>query len=1395
MGLNAIQKKIVKSIAMTGFIILISLVIFVSSAIVILNIAFAREYVLSEINKRLRAHGSSIKIDIRGGFLPISGKLKLFDYEDPYLKFIISDLTWEMEIKNLIKRKISFKEVLAKKVTINQKVTAQHEKNHEHTKVIDFFLSFVDVTKIEIQRIEYNSTSLTVPLVYFLKGKYENTKLPALVLEIRDELGLESFHVEGRISDKGVKYLRLNAFLEREGLLGRLLGIPERMCLKFNGEGEEGFEAALELELRGIAQFHGRGSIVRRPWPYMDLTGVLQDHSGELQRFLGHCSYLVSLHIPLKDLSKIPFGLVVESPEVSLRATGEVYDLAYFHKTGFRLEIKGAEPSGVFGRLKGPVEMDGTLSGPVWDPTIMANLYMVELEGKGVILEGLKANLQWGPKRERQGHFLKISQIALHVRDLAGGFNITGHGELLFLKGRHEGLLQLKAQLNKAISEGLVLRSPTLDLKLDTMLHSGSETEVWVSGRITGIDQRLLLAKEDKPSMESSFHIVGRLEPDHRVHIPEAGVDFGPIKISGSGTFDLKGKGLSLKASLVSKEGLKAMALKDMGLGQTRLEALIAGTFDNLRLTGAFYSSLELSGGRLEGLKAGFNGSMARGVFKGGLEFSALLSGDPVTGSFKTTIGKRRVEINEISIASNYIKAGGELDLDPWTKVPRGKILCHVKDLSLFTPVLGVPVAGSCLMNVQGNPGPGGLAGSFYLSQLRLGHVAFGDGSGYFKNLDPFDLNGVIEAFFPSIAISDKKFNDVKLKLEANQSSIDFQLMQKGGVFSSTILVGKALVKSKNPWKFECNITQLDLQTKYNHLKLENDIMIHVSNDSMVFYGGKLSLNNGLISLNGSLGVNESQFYCEFSNIPILPILKDYPVEISGNLSGKMVVAGTLLKPIINLDVDLVDLKASSLPEVVPLSGVLYCFFGHGNLLTTLNIKGKGENILDLRASIPLNLSIMPFEFGFGDLSTSSYELRSNIRLEDIGLPAFLRYDIGGILSLDVNGSLKGLYRSRGRFEFVKGYFREPTHGVLFKDLLAKGSIGPDGIILEQLECRDGKGGTIKGGGAIALENKVSGSRAMQLSLEGFSVVDTRALRAKVSGDILVRHESSNFLVSGSLEVKAFNLDMDALDGKDAPELPVIEVFAREPGGRYQSSPGVGFRLPIILDLEVFFGPIITLRSKELNTIWEGEATVKGDVLHPHIKGVLRLVRGKYTLLGKAFHFVSGEIVLDGSYPPMPYIIARAEAKRADVKAIVDLKGRLDSLGVQVRSEPEMPSGEVLSRVLFGKEMGKLSPIQGLELARILAGKEKPPLGNIGGLQDKILKGVDVQISSEDPYQKAYTLKMGRHLTDKLYLELEGSTEAPDSKARLELELTPNIGLDAQVGQNSGLGIRFKWDY
>ena len=75
--------------------------------------------------------------------------------------------------------------------------------------------------------------------------------------------------------------------------------------------------------------------------------------------------------------------------------------------------------------------------------------------------------------------------------------------------------------------------------------------------------------------------------------------------------------------------------------------------------------------------------------------------------------------------------------------------------------------------------------------------------------------------------------------------------------------------------------------------------------------------------------------------------------------------------------------------------------------------------------------------------------------------------------------------------------------------------------------------------------------------------------------------------------------------------------------------------------------------------------------------------------------------------------------------------------------------------------------------------------------------GVDVLRFATDEAGKGASVSVGRYVTERVYLGAEQGTDPGSTSANVEVEITPNITIESDVGQDAQgrVGVKWKWDY
>jgi translocation and assembly module TamB len=224
----------------------------------------------------------------------------------------------------------------------------------------------------------------------------------------------------------------------------------------------------------------------------------------------------------------------------------------------------------------------------------------------------------------------------------------------------------------------------------------------------------------------------------------------------------------------------------------------------------------------------------------------------------------------------------------------------------------------------------------------------------------------------------------------------------------------------------------------------------------------------------------------------------------------------------------------------------------------------------------------------------------------------------------------------------------------------------------------------------------------------------------------------------------------------------------------------------------------VFVRGRGLESEWDGRIAAKGTAADPRLSGTLQIRRGYFDLLDKRFNLRRGVITFSGQSPPNPQIDIEAVAEATDITAIVRIGGDATKPTLALDSEPPLPQDEVLSRLLFNRPVNSITPLQAVQLA---AAVNRLAGGGVGVLDR--LRGVlgvdtlDVSGGDDANGDAGTTVRAGKYLSEGVYVEGETGTADQSSRARVEVEILPNLSLQAETGAdaNSGVGIKWKYDY
>ena len=348
---------------------------------------------------------------------------------------------------------------------------------------------------------------------------------------------------------------------------------------------------------------------------------------------------------------------------------------------------------------------------------------------------------------------------------------------------------------------------------------------------------------------------------------------------------------------------------------------------------------------------------------------------------------------------------------------------------------------------------------------------------------------------------------------------------------------------------------------------------------------------------------------------------------------------------------------------------------------------------------------------------------------------------------------------------------------------------------IEELSASDRAGGKLTGGGGLSVPP--GGGLAFDVTLDAATarVMDNPLGVVVLSGNLGLAGDLTRAFVKGALTVDRADIEIPDAGGPSVPVMEVTEVNGRAAAPAAKESNAVPFDLGFDLALDI--PGRLFVRGRGLDSEWEGALRLKGDLVEPQVLGSVKTRRGFFDLLDRRFTIERGEVVFVGSKPPLPMIDLAATAKTVDVSVTVDLKGPAADPKLTLSSDPNLPQDEILSRLLFGTGVARITPVQGIRLAAAVQQLQGGSV--VGDVLSTLRKtaGLDTLDVQGGETSEESTARAGKYLSDNVYVEVERGVSEGTGKARVQVELTPNLSVGTSVNDQSqtGVGLQWKYDY
>ncbi len=379
--------------------------------------------------------------------------------------------------------------------------------------------------------------------------------------------------------------------------------------------------------------------------------------------------------------------------------------------------------------------------------------------------------------------------------------------------------------------------------------------------------------------------------------------------------------------------------------------------------------------------------------------------------------------------------------------------------------------------------------------------------------------------------------------------------------------------------------------------------------------------------------------------------------------------------------------------------------------------------------------------------------------------------------------------------------FIDAGTGIAINDIALDVGMAGNVARINRLTGKLSTGGTLTVGGTVGLDAAQGMPADLSIKLADGRYTDGRVVTANLAGDLTVKGPiASAPVVAGTINLGRTVItvpeklpgSLAALDVKHKNASAAVREQDR--ALKPATSSGGGGSGGLSLDITVNAPSQIFVQGRGVDAELGGNLRLTGPTSSPQAVGAFTLKRGRLEILGKRLTFTEGTLTFSGSL--VPYINLVAQSSASDATVTVTVSGEATDPKFTFSSVPALPEDEVLARLIFGRSMSNLSPLQIAQLAEAAA-----QLAGVGGSTSLLQNlrsaiGVDdLDVTTDD--QGGTAVSAGKYLNDRTYLSLQKGEKPGSGKARIDLDVGKGVklrGEASETGEAKG-GIFYEREY
>ncbi|TVR00160.1 MAG: hypothetical protein EA399_05330 [Desulfovibrionales bacterium] len=798
---------------------------------------------------------------------------------------------------------------------------------------------------------------------------------------------------------------------------------------------------------------------------------------------------------------------------------------------------------------------------------------------------------------------------------------------------------------------------------------------------------------------------------------------------------------------------------------------------------------------------------------RGQLTLSASPLRAPVLLETAFAVDNARLHVTELELTlpEGMVQGQGVLDLD--SQLVTAELQGHIQDITPLAALAGQTMHGALELDL--NIAPDDRAQSMQNARLRTSlqdfHADFGTMAGLSLDGEIQDVMGTVDG--PRITLDmaardvhagETQIHQMDASLDGSLARMDLRATAQGYALHPFTLHLEAAA-TEDPAGRTLHINNLLGDWAGEELRLTDPVFLTLGDQEQTLSALHLNLGQATFRAQARIGEQDADVRLGVEHLP----LSLFTADVLGNLTLGAVLSG----PKSRLQGDVTVLGQNLTPAIIDPERFPAMDFqadlaldGHAvSLDAQIRETQTATPLLQAQARTAMVLGLEPAGLVVppdAPVTASAHGTLDMGWLGEIVLPdsQLLR----GVLDLDLQleGTLDSP-RPRGALQIQQASYQHLLQGVLLQDIEANVRLVDHRIQVVSLTATDGGQGRLNAQGQASLIAEENFSFAFSVHMHEMKILDSPMIQARLARvDLDISGSAASQMVQGQVLVDRVEVTLRDIGGPQVVDLPVVEKHGpRASPPRVDPQESQTPDIPLTLDIDVSFPARIFVRGHGLDSEWGGNLHVTGTASEPDVRGVIRPQRGRLDLLGRRFIIDPQSVIqFTGGQPPLPFINLAASQTRRDPDGEKTFTVRVSGVPPDIppptlSSDPPLPEDEILSQMLFGRSISRISPTQAAQLA--LAARELAGYGSgmdLMGTARDLLQLDDLDLVSDEGGDMV--LRAGRYIHERVYLRLDRDLKTGDETATVDVMVSPRINLESTVGpRGGGLGLFWRRDY